>query len=162
MLRWLHDNAATRGVDANRIAIGGDSAGGNMAAVTALRMRELEGPKIALQVLVYPECKMPFETLAGEENCTGLYLETQGVLLFAWNILPQGKSTGLQFPFAGSLISRLDRQEPYGLRHHAFTGGQDARQRTQEPPQSLHRYQWLRPFAGYRVRIRKEAQGGRE
>ncbi|EKM53474.1 uncharacterized protein PHACADRAFT_125240 [Phanerochaete carnosa HHB-10118-sp] len=91
-LRWLHQNASNRSVDPNRISVGGDSAGGNMAAVTALRMRELKGPKIALQVLIYPEAKVPFETLAGAENCTGLYLETQGVLLFAWNVLPQGKN----------------------------------------------------------------------
>lgn len=91
-LRWLHQNASGRGVDPDRIAVGGDSAGGNMTAVTALRMRELKGPKIALQVLVYPEAKVPFETLAGAENCTGLYLETQGVFLFAWNMLPQGKN----------------------------------------------------------------------
>ena len=68
-----------------------------MSAVTALRMRELKGPKIALQVLVYPECKVPFETLAGAENCTGLYLETQGVLLFAWNMLPQGVRISLDY-----------------------------------------------------------------
>ena len=51
-----------------------------MTAVTALRMRELNGPKIALQVLVYPEAKVPFETLAGSENCTGLYLETHDAI----------------------------------------------------------------------------------
>jgi len=91
-LRWLHSHASERGIDPNRIAVGGDSAGGNMTAVTALRMREMNGPKIALQLLVYPECKVPFETQSGAENCTGLYLETQGVLLFAWNMLPQGKN----------------------------------------------------------------------
>jgi len=91
-LRWLHENASSRSVDPDRIAVGGDSAGGNMTAVTALRMRELNGPKIALQLLLYPEAKVPFETKAGAENCTGLYLETQGVLLFAWNMLPQGKN----------------------------------------------------------------------
>ena len=50
-----------------------------MIAVDALRMREINGPKIALQLLVYPECKSPLETLAGEENCTGPYSETQGI-----------------------------------------------------------------------------------
>ena len=75
---------------------GGDSAGGNMSAVTCLRARDRQesgykGPKIAMQLLLYPETALPFTTKAGSENCTGLYLETSGVLLFAWNMLPQGQ-----------------------------------------------------------------------
>lgn len=52
-LRWLAGHAAEIGADAARIAVGGDSAGGNLAAVTALRARE-GGPRLALQLLVYP------------------------------------------------------------------------------------------------------------
>lgn len=39
---------------------------------------------------LYPETALPFDIKAGVENCTGLYLETAGVLLFAWNLIPQG------------------------------------------------------------------------
>ncbi|AXK89210.1 acetyl esterase [Nocardia farcinica] len=53
-LCWLHENAAAWGVARSRIGVGGDSAGGSMAAATALRSRDEAGPGIAQQVLFYP------------------------------------------------------------------------------------------------------------
>jgi acetyl esterase len=53
-LRWTHDEAERLHLDRNRIGVGGDSAGGSLAAATALRARDSAGPKIAQQVLVYP------------------------------------------------------------------------------------------------------------
>ena len=52
--KWVAENAARLGIDRQRIAVGGDSAGGNLAAVISLRSRDDAGPPIALQVLVYP------------------------------------------------------------------------------------------------------------
>ena len=53
-LRWLVEHGAVRhGLDARRIAIGGDSAGGTLAAVSAIHARDL-GLKLALQLLIYP------------------------------------------------------------------------------------------------------------
>ncbi|WP_197971724.1 alpha/beta hydrolase [Tessaracoccus lapidicaptus] len=52
-LRWLHDNAARFGVDPARIAVGGESAGGGLAAMVAQRAHD-EGLPVASQVLVYP------------------------------------------------------------------------------------------------------------
>ena len=52
--RWVVTHAAELAVDATRLAVGGDSAGGNLAAVMALMAREAGGPAIALQVLLYP------------------------------------------------------------------------------------------------------------
>lgn len=90
VVRWLFKHAAERGVDPSRIALSGDSAGGNMTCVIALKLRDEGGPRLALQMPLYPECSLPFETKAGVENRTGLYLETAGVLLFAWCLIPQG------------------------------------------------------------------------
>ena len=53
-LVWLAANAAQFGVDANRIAIGGDSAGANLATVVCLLARDRQGPVPALQTLIYP------------------------------------------------------------------------------------------------------------
>jgi acetyl esterase len=53
-LLWLAGNAAGLGADPERIAVAGDSAGGNLAAVVALMARDAGAPRIRLQVLVYP------------------------------------------------------------------------------------------------------------
>ena len=52
--KWIAANARELGIDASRLSIGGDSAGGNLAAVVALAARDGDGPKIAGQVLIYP------------------------------------------------------------------------------------------------------------
>jgi acetyl esterase len=53
-LRWVGENAASLGGDPGRIAVGGDSAGGNLSASVALRARDEGGPDLRLQLLVYP------------------------------------------------------------------------------------------------------------
>lgn len=50
---WIFGNARQLGIDASRLMVGGDSAGGNLAAVVAINAREA-GPKLAGQVLIYP------------------------------------------------------------------------------------------------------------
>ena len=52
--RWVHANAASIGIDASRLAVGGDSAGGNLAAVVALAARDAGDLPLAFQLLVYP------------------------------------------------------------------------------------------------------------
>jgi acetyl esterase len=52
--KWVAANARELGIDATRLSIGGDSAGGNLAAVVALAARDGNGPAIAGQVLIYP------------------------------------------------------------------------------------------------------------
>jgi acetyl esterase len=51
---WISDNARSLGIDATRLAVGGDSAGGNLAAVVAIAARDGKGPAISGQVLIYP------------------------------------------------------------------------------------------------------------
>jgi acetyl esterase len=53
-LKWIEANAASLGIDANRIAVGGDSAGGNLAAVVSQLAQANNGSHIALQMLFYP------------------------------------------------------------------------------------------------------------
>jgi acetyl esterase len=53
-VRWAADAAASLGADPARIVVAGDSAGGNLAAVTALRLRDAAGPAIRGQLLIYP------------------------------------------------------------------------------------------------------------
>jgi len=51
---WVAEHAEQLGVDASRISVAGDSAGGNLATVVALRCRDRRGPKLVAQVLMYP------------------------------------------------------------------------------------------------------------
>jgi acetyl esterase len=51
---WVHGQAASLGLDASRLAVGGDSAGGNLAAVVALAARDSGDLPIVFQLLIYP------------------------------------------------------------------------------------------------------------
>lgn len=53
-LEWVHAHAEEIGGDATRLAVGGDSAGGNLAAAVSLKARDLAGPLIVFQLLIYP------------------------------------------------------------------------------------------------------------
>jgi acetyl esterase len=52
--KWIAENARGLGIDAERLTVGGDSAGGNLAAVVAIAARDGNGPAISGQVLIYP------------------------------------------------------------------------------------------------------------
>ena len=67
--------ASELGVDAARVAIGGDSAGGNIAAVVALRARDEAAPNVAFQLLVYPVTDGSMGCASYVENASGYYLE---------------------------------------------------------------------------------------
>jgi acetyl esterase len=72
--RWVSQNAARLNIDRRRIAVGGDSAGGNLSAVVALKSRP-SGPSIALQVLVYPVTDLSsFDTRSYREFADGYHL----------------------------------------------------------------------------------------
>ena len=80
--RWAAKQAGDLNIDPRRIAIGGDSAGGNMAAVTALRVRDEGGPHLCAQLLIYPVTDY-YEpgTPSYGENAEGYGLTAQGM---AW------------------------------------------------------------------------------
>jgi acetyl esterase len=72
---WVCNHAAQLGLDSHRIAIGGDSAGANMATVVAARCRDAGGPALAFQVLVYPVTDVSsYETESHREFAEGHYL----------------------------------------------------------------------------------------
>jgi acetyl esterase len=60
--RWAAENADAVGGDTRRVVVGGDSAGGNLAAVTALMARDRGAPPIAGQLLIYPVIAADFDT----------------------------------------------------------------------------------------------------
>jgi acetyl esterase len=79
---WALTHADEVGADAGRVAIGGDSAGGNLAAVVALDARERGLPQPLLQLLVYPVTDYEFESASMSDNAEGYFLEREGMRWF--------------------------------------------------------------------------------
>lgn len=78
-LEWVFANAHSLNINVEEIGVGGDSAGGNLAAAVALKARDTKGPKIAFQILIYPAVDYKFDYPSMIENATGYSLTTQGM-----------------------------------------------------------------------------------
>ncbi len=73
--RWAFNNAGALAIDPARMAIGGDSAGGNLAAAVTLLMRET-GPKLLAQLLIYPACDFDMSRPSYSQNANGPIVRT--------------------------------------------------------------------------------------
>ena len=82
--RWVAEHATTLGADASRLAVGGDSAGGNLAAVVALMARDRGGPTLGYQLLTYPVIDASMSTPSYTDNAEG-YLLTKSTMAWFWN-----------------------------------------------------------------------------
>ncbi len=71
---WIAAHAAGLGIDASRLAVGGDSAGGNLAAVVALAARDRGGPRLRFQMLLYPATDFVTSDDPGRERFEGFPL----------------------------------------------------------------------------------------
>jgi acetyl esterase len=80
--KWVHAQAATLGLDAKRIAVGGDSAGGNLAAVVALTARDTGDMALAYQLLIYPATDMRRIAPSHTRNGQGYLLTTDTMAYF--------------------------------------------------------------------------------
>ncbi|KAK4158979.1 Alpha/Beta hydrolase protein [Cladorrhinum sp. PSN259] len=90
VIDWLQgEGGMTRGIHADRLAGGGDSAGGNLTASICLRRRDQGKRPLCAQILLYPEARLPFDTLAAKQNNTGYYLQANGIFGFTDNYLPR-------------------------------------------------------------------------
>ena len=102
-LRWLAAHAASLDIDAARIAVAGDSAGGNLAAALTLLARDPAGPRIAHQVLVYPVTHHAFDTPSYGDYADGFLLTRDG-MRWNWNHYLPDAATG-QDPLASPLLA---------------------------------------------------------
>jgi acetyl esterase len=82
-LQWVVANAASLGVDPARLAVGGDSAGGNLAAALCLLAAERGGPSIRFQLLVYPAVDARRSYPSYRENADGYFL-TAAAMEWFW------------------------------------------------------------------------------
>ncbi len=111
--RWVAAKAATLGGDGSRLAVGGDSAGGNLATVAALLARERGGPSLAFQLLLYPVTDCDFDTPSYLENAEGYMLHRADMQWF-WNHYLAGTDEGRN-PYASPLRARDLRGLPPAL-----------------------------------------------
>jgi len=89
-LAWVAQNAAEIGVDANRIAVGGDSAGGALAAEVAQAAKAKGGLPVAAQMLLFPVVQVGDETNSLREFAIGYFLEKETLDWFYSSYLPPG------------------------------------------------------------------------
>ena len=85
--RWVRHAAHELGVDAARLAVGGDSAGGNLAAVVALLARDAGDLPIAYQLLIYPATDMRCTHPSHAANGRGYLLETPTIVYYRGNYI---------------------------------------------------------------------------
>ncbi len=119
--KYFADRAERYGIDATRIAVGGDSAGGNLATVVALMARDQGGPKLCFQLLVYPVVDYGSRTGSYDEYGKGFgILETQTVDYFRdhyvedpsqlqdWRVSPLYAASHADLPPALVQLAELD------------------------------------------------------
>jgi len=108
-LRWIAENASALGVDAGRIAVGGDSAGGLLTACLTQAMRDKGGVDIAFQLLMFPSTDLAGHFPSMEKFAVGYFMEKRMV---EWNIaqlLPEGADA------TSPKISPLRTKDFFGL-----------------------------------------------
>ena len=118
---WVADHAADLGVDPGRLAVAGDSAGGNLAAVVCQMARDRSGPAIAFQLLIYPVTYLDLDRWPSmEENADGPLLTREGMDWFARHYVGTLPFTGDPYaaPIRAADLSGLPQA-------HVATAGHD-------------------------------------
>jgi acetyl esterase len=100
-LEWTARNAGSLGGDAERLAVGGDSAGGNLSAAVSLMARDRRGPRLCHQLLVYPVTDHAFDTDSYRENAEGPLL-TRDTMRAFWSHYLGSEQDG-RHPYASPL-----------------------------------------------------------
>jgi acetyl esterase len=88
--QWIEQHASELGVDANHIAVGGDSAGGALAAEIAQLAKAKGGPRIAFQLLLFPVTQIGGETSSLREFAVGYFLDKETLDWFFGHYVPAG------------------------------------------------------------------------
>lgn len=106
VLQFLYENPGEFNIDENKIAIVGDSAGGNMAAVTALRAKNQKGPKILFQCLFYPVTSADMDTKSYDDFKDGPWLSKKAMEWFWDAYVPDKKLRN--DPYISPLNAEID------------------------------------------------------
>lgn len=83
--KWVASHGKELNIDGSKLAVAGNSVGGNMATVVALMAKEKGGPAIKLQILISPVTDVNFETESYNSFATGRFL-TKGLMMKGWDL----------------------------------------------------------------------------
>lgn len=117
---WISENAMTLGIDASRLMVGGDSAGGNLAAVVSIHARDHGGPKLAGQVLIYPGTDFRMTHPSHREPETSILL-THSVIQWFKNHYLNSPEDIHDWRASPALVENLERLPPA----YVLTAGAD-------------------------------------
>jgi acetyl esterase/lipase len=112
-VRWIARNATRLGVDGGRIAVGGDSAGGNLAAAVTHLLRDAGGPQLAFQLLVYPVTEYLADTASARDVDDPVFFNPRSVRWYWEHYLPSPKHG--RDPRASPLLAERFEDLPPGL-----------------------------------------------
>ncbi len=127
--RWVQREAAALGIDATRLAVGGESAGGNLAAVVALVLRDAGDPSPALQLLIYPATDQRAGAPSHTSNAQGYLLTADSIAYFRshyiadpaqwtdWRVSPLLAADHTRLPPALVLTAGYDPLRDEGLQY---------------------------------------------
>ena len=110
---WVHQQGGEKGLDAQRIAVGGDSAGGTLAAACALQARDA-GIKLALQLLIYPGCAARQDSHSHKTFGHGFLLEAAHIDYF-FNLFLRSEADRDDWRFAPLLADDVEGLAPAWL-----------------------------------------------
>lgn len=100
-MQWVMVGGGQFGIDSARVAVGGDSAGGNLAAVAALMARDRRAPLPVCQILIYPITDCDFDRPSYRDNAEG-YLLTRSTMQWFWQCYV-GSDSDMLHPYASPL-----------------------------------------------------------
>jgi acetyl esterase len=108
LVQWLSQNAGTFGGDGSRLALCGDSAGGNLSAAVCLAARDRGDPTIAAQALIFPVMGLDVNTPSYLENAEGFGLTREGMIFYLDAYLPdKSLADGYAMPLLADDLSNL-------------------------------------------------------
>ena len=110
---WAVKNSASINANGSRLAVGGDSAGGNLAAAMCLMAADRGGPEISLQLLIYPVTEVNFTTDSYNQNAEG-YSLTKVTMQWYWDHYLSSEDDALN-PYAAPLQAKSLVGQPPAL-----------------------------------------------
>ncbi|KTD54425.1 alpha/beta hydrolase [Legionella sainthelensi] len=107
VVQWIAENGSQLNLDVSRLAIAGESAGGNIAAAVTLLAKERKGPKIGFQLLLYPVTSATFTQASYQEFANGYFLSVEAIQCL-WDFYCPDITIRNQ-PTASPLMATLDQ-----------------------------------------------------